>query len=144
MVESFGVLCKRPFCWLLIFSVDKKPYAVGSIYFDKTNTRHKEWYDKYFIGLYELKDLIFNNDKLLKKELVDISFVNSKKPIKDIFFPFYKTFSPLALEHDDDYNMTSRAKVQYELEENTIIFQNLLVSVFPKKYHKQLFESLFE
>lgn len=142
MVEHLGIICKRPFCWMLVFSVDNKNYAVGSIYFDKTNTRKKEWYGRYYMALYEVTNLIFVDEESTKKELDDVTL--KKKPIKETFFPFYKTFSAEALEKTETEDLTPRAKKIYEQEENTIIFNRLLAPKFPQKNYKELFNILFE
>jgi len=142
MVEGLGIIIKRPFGWMLTFSVDGEPYTIGSMFFDSTNTRRKELYGKYYLVLFKVKKLFFENEFTTKKELVDITI--DKEPVKDTLFDFYKTFSTGALEKHDNGWLTASAKKQFDLEENTIINNRLLVPVFQEKDRKDLFTMLFD
>jgi hypothetical protein len=142
MVEPLGIITKRPFCWVLTFVVDGEAYSVGSVFYDSTNTRKKELYGKYYLALFKVKKLLFKNDKTTKKELLDV--VLEEEPVKNVLVDFYKTFSADALEEQKDGWLTSKAKKQYDLEENTIISNRLFSDTFPDKYKKELFTMLFE
>lgn len=143
-IQNLGVIMKRPFCWLQLFSVNSTYYGVGSIYHDKTSTRKKEWYDHYFLGLFKVKNLVFSDDiEESERTIIDVEFEQTK-PIEGIFFPFYETFSPEALNTDEDGNMTAEAKKIYTKEENAIISKNLFAKAFPEVYQTELHDMLFE
>lgn len=141
-IENVGIICKRPFCWLSVFKVDGKSYAVGSVFFDKTTTRKSEWYDKYYLALYELTNVYFSDD--VKKRLTDIDIADIKRPLAEHFFPFYETFSKEALETKPNGWQTPSAKKIYEKEENLLISTHLFSKVFTKSYQKPLYDMLFE
>lgn len=135
MVKKLGIIFKRPFTTgITVFSKGDTNYALGGIYFDSTITRKAELYDMYFMGLYEVGELIFEQ----WKGLIDFKFAHKKPtPIAEFLVPYEKVFSDYARTAGEGYCFTDfkvlhkdEALTQYAREENELIQRLIFSKVF--------------
>lgn len=140
MIKKLGVIFKQPYCFLIAFEYYGEYYAVGTIYYNKHNTRDKELYDKYFFALFQVENFIYVKNR---PTIIDVDIINETKPLAHGMIPFKSSFSKEALEKNKEGILTKKAQIIYEQEENQWIQRLTFSKVFNKEHQTELYEMLF-